>query len=93
MKKNLDTNDVIENLVSATLSESASFRQRHVFRENLRNLVRLAQAEKIVEIKENVQRLSGNLNAHSARRHAKAILLAQRLPGFLQGSQQHFEFK
>ena len=93
MKRNLDTDDVIENLVNAILSESASFRQRHVYRENLRNLVRLAKVEKVVEIKENVRRLSGNLNAHSARRRAKAILLAQRLPGFLQGPQQQFEFK
>ncbi|HYC41432.1 MAG TPA: hypothetical protein VEB70_00420 [Noviherbaspirillum sp.] len=93
MKKKLDTDDVIENLITATLSEDATARQRHFFRESLRNLVRLAKAEKVVEIKTNVRRLTGALEGHSARRRAKAVLLAQRLPGLLDQGQQQFEFK
>lgn len=93
MKKKLDTDDVIENLVTATVGEDAPARQRHLFRENLRSLVRLAKAEQVMEIKANVRRLTGVLDAHSARRRAKAVLLAQRLPGLLDHGQQQFEFK
>jgi hypothetical protein len=93
MKKKLDTDDVIENLITATLSEDATSRQRHMFRESLRSLVRLAKAEQVVEIKTNVRRLTGALEAVSARRRAKAVLLAQRLPGILDHGQQQFEFK
>ena len=93
MKKKLDTDDVIENLINAMLGEEASARQRHLFRESLYNLVRLAKAEQVVEIKANVRRLTGALEAHAARRRAKAVLLAQRLPGLLDQGQQQFEFK
>jgi DNA-binding transcriptional regulator LsrR (DeoR family) len=93
MKKKLDTDDVIENLITATLGEEATARQLHIFRENLHSLVRLAKAEQVVEIKANVRRLAGVLEAHSARRRTKALLMAQRLPGILDQAQQQFEFK
>lgn len=92
MKKKLDSDIIIDNLVAAVL-ESAGTRERHLFRENLRNLVRLAKAEQVAEIKMNVRRLAGAMEAHSARRRAKAVLLAQRLPGILDQAQQQFEFK
>lgn len=92
MKVNLDTEHVIEALISATVGEETTARQRHIYRENLRSLVRLAKAEQIVEIKANVKKLAGALETHSARRRAKAILLAQRLPSILEGAQQQFEF-
>lgn len=93
MKKKLDTEDVIENLITATLGEDATARQRFMFRESLRGLVRLAKAEQIVEIKANVRQLTGALESHSARRRAKAMMIAQRLPGLLDHGQQQFEFK
>jgi hypothetical protein len=93
MKNRVDTDAVIESLLLATLSEDASSREKHVLRENLRSLVRLAKAEQVVEIKNNVRRLAGALEAHSARRRAKAVLFAQRLPGILEQAQQQFEFK
>jgi hypothetical protein len=93
MKKMLDTDSVIESLIAATLGDDATSRQRHIFRENLRGLVRLAKAEQVVEIKANVRRLAGALETHSARRRAKAVLMAQRLPGLLDQAQQQFEFK
>lgn len=93
MKKKLDTDDVIENLITAILDKDATSRQRHLFRESLRSLVRLAKSEQVVEIKTNVRRLTGALEVHSARRRAKAVLLAQRLPGLLDQGQQQFEFK
>lgn len=92
MQKNLDTDQVIEALIAATVGEEITARQKHIYRENLRSLVRLAKAEQIVEIKANVKKLAGALEMHSARRRAKAILLAQRLPGILQAAQQQFEF-
>jgi DNA-binding transcriptional regulator LsrR (DeoR family) len=92
MKKQLDTDQVIEALISATITDDVTARQRHIYRENLRSLVRLAKAEQIVEIKANVKKLAGALETHSARRRAKAILLAQRLPSILEGAQQKFEF-
>lgn len=91
MKKQLETDQVIDALV-ASLNENANARQVHIYRENLRSLVRLAKAEQIVDIKENVKKLTGAVEAHRARRRAKAVLLAQRLPGILTGAQQQFEF-
>ena len=89
----LDTDDVIENLITATMGEDVTARERHMFRESLRGLVRLAKAEQVVEIKANVKKLAGAIEAQDARRRAKAILLAHRLPGLLEQAQQKFEFK
>ncbi len=93
MKKKLETEAVIENLITATLGDNPTSRQCHIYRENLRALVRLAKSEQVVEIKTNVQRLAGAIEAHEARRRAKAILLAQRLSGIFEQAQQQFEFK
>ena len=92
MKKQLDTDQLIEALIAATITDEVTVRQKHIYRENLRSLVRLAKAEQIVEIKANVKKLAGALETHNARRRAKAILLAQRLPSILEGAQQKFEF-
>lgn len=92
MKKRLETDQVIESLIAATLGEDATPRQQYMFRESLRNLVRLAKSEQIMDIKANVKRLTGAMDAHQARRRAKAVLLAQRLPGILASAQQQFEF-
>ena len=93
MKRKLDTDTVIENLIVTVLGEAATERQRHIYRENLRGLVRLAKAEQVVEIKANVKRMTGVLEAHSARRRAKALLLAYRLPIMPDDHQKQFEFK
>lgn len=93
MKKKLDTESVIENLIVATFGEQVTARQRHIFRENLRGLVRLAKAEQVAEIKASVKKLTGNQEALSARRRAKAVLMAQRLPSLFDQGQQQFEFK
>jgi hypothetical protein len=93
MKRKLTTDDAIENLIAASLGEDAGLRERHLYRQNLLSLVRLAKSEQIVEMKTNVQKLTGMVEAQSARRRAKAILFAQRLAGILQQTQQQFEFK
>ncbi len=93
MTKKLDTDVVIESLIVATLGEDGNLRQNHIYRENLRALVRLAKAEQVMEIKANVKKLTGAMDMHAARRRAKAVLLAQRLSGILEQTQQQLEFK
>jgi hypothetical protein len=93
MKSRLATEEIIDSLVVACLGEDTTARQQHLLRENLRNLVRLAKAEQVMEIKTSVNKLVGAIDAQEARRRAKAILLAQRLPGLLDQAQQKFEFK
>ncbi|GIZ51138.1 hypothetical protein [Noviherbaspirillum aridicola] len=93
MKKIAPSEQVIEDIVEATLGEHASAREKHVLRETLHGLVRLAKVEQVADIKANVRRLAGALETQSARRRAKAILMAQRLPGLLEQAQQAFEFK
>lgn len=92
MKKRLETDQVIENLIAAMLGENAALREKYLFRESLRNLVRLAKTEQVIDIKENVKKLTGAMDAQNARRRAKAVLLAQRLPSILASAQQKFEF-
>jgi hypothetical protein len=93
MKKQLDTDCIIEEMIAANLGPEAGFREKHLFRESLRSLVRLAKAEQVVDIKMSVRRLTGALEQHAARRRAKAVLLAQRLPDLPDNAQRKFEFK
>lgn len=93
MKKKLETDAVIESLIAAALGNHAGARERHMYRESLRGLVRLAKAEQVMEIKDSVRKLTGGIEAQAARRRAKAVLMAQQLPGLLDGAQQQFEFK
>ncbi|HEY8609411.1 MAG TPA: hypothetical protein VIM12_20035 [Noviherbaspirillum sp.] len=93
MKKSVESHQIIEELVAAMLGDHATARERHMLRESLRGLVRLAKIEQVMEIKASVQKLAGALESQSARRRAKAILIAQRLPGLLEQAQQEFEFK
>lgn len=92
MKRQHDSDQVIEDLIAAMLGPGAGAREKHMYRESLRGLVRLAKAEQVLEIKESVKRLTGALATHSARRRAKAVLLAQRLPNLLDSAQKKFEF-
>ncbi|KIF82638.1 hypothetical protein [Noviherbaspirillum autotrophicum] len=92
MKKRLETDQVIDNLIAAMLGEDATQRQQYLLRESLRSLVRLAKSEQVMDIKTNVKKLTGAMDAHNARRRAKAVLFAQRLPNILASAQQQFEF-
>lgn len=93
MKKQLQSDEIIESLVDAMLGEGTDIRQKFLYRETLRSLVRLAKSEQVIEIKTNVRRLTGALESSSARRRARAVLLAQRLPGILEQAQRQLEFK
>ena len=64
MKTTLSAQQVIEDLVKATYGDNVSARQKHLFQEALQSLVRLAQAEQMLQIRRDVdrsmQRSSGN---------------------------------
>jgi Arc/MetJ family transcription regulator len=92
MKKRITTDIVIENLVAATCRDTTSSREKHMYREALRGLVRLAKSEHMLEMKANVDRLTGANAARAARRQAKAILLAQRLGATAEAGQKQLEF-
>jgi len=83
MKKKHETDAVIETLVTVTLGDNAGARERHVYRESLRSLVRMAKAEQVMEIKDSVRKLTGGFETQTARRRAKLVL----------PTQQQFEFK
>ncbi len=48
------TASAIEDIIRATLDDSANSRQRHLLRQSLLNLVRLAQAEQRVDVQASV---------------------------------------
>lgn len=65
----------IDNLIGATLGGDAPYRDKHLFRESLRGLVRLAKAEQMLEIKTSVERLTGAIKTDVHRCPAKVNLL------------------
>lgn len=58
MRNELNTNEVINNMVDAVCGQGATSRERHMYRETLRNLVRLAKAEQMAEMRVNVEKLT-----------------------------------
>lgn len=52
------TEDAIAELISATARSGASAKEKHVLREALRALVRLAKTEQMLEIKGSVRKLT-----------------------------------
>ena len=87
MKSNTDT--VIEHLVDATLSDKAEHRSKHLLREALRGLVRLAKSEQMLEIKTSVNKLTGVLPRIEALRKGKPQDAQQEKQG---GKQNQLEF-
>lgn len=53
------TEEMIEDLVNATCGEQAGTREKRVYREALRSLVRLAKAEQMFDMKSDIQTLVG----------------------------------
>jgi len=58
MTQHKHSDDMIEDLVKVTCGEQASSRERHVYREALRSLVRLAKAEQMYEMRADVRVLT-----------------------------------
>lgn len=75
MKPNVDI--MIENLVEATFGQNASARERHLFRESLRALVRFAKAEQLVDIRTSVRKLTGAVMLNAGRRKTKVDALVR----------------
>ncbi|RJG05813.1 hypothetical protein D3870_07085 [Noviherbaspirillum cavernae] len=92
MKKKPSTEAIIDDLISASCAADASPREKHVLRESLRGLVRLAKAEQMMEMRADVDKLTGAIAARAARRRAKALLLAQRLSFTAGDMQRQLEF-
>ncbi|OGT00256.1 MAG: hypothetical protein A3K04_01410 [Gallionellales bacterium RBG_16_56_9] len=59
MKQIKHTEEMIEDLVNVSCGQHASARERHVYREALRSLVRLAKAEQMFDMKSDIQTLVG----------------------------------
>jgi hypothetical protein len=90
MKNILNSEVAIEDLVAANCGETATARQKHIYREALRGLVRLAKAEQLREMKTSVDRLTGAIAARAARRQTRALV--RRLPFAPSAGQKHLEF-
>ena len=54
-----NTNQVIEAFVAASEEYGSDARHRHLLRESLRNLVRQAKAEQLLEVRRNAARAAG----------------------------------
>lgn len=52
------TDAMIEDLVNVTCAEQASEREKHMYREVLRSLVRLAKVEQRFEMRSDLQALT-----------------------------------
>lgn len=60
MKTILGTQNLIENLVQATYGDNVPLRQKHIFKETLQALVRLAKAEQMLEMRRDVEKSVSN---------------------------------
>ena len=58
-----NSDDVIENLVDLTCGETATAKDRHVYRESLRNLVRLAKAEQKQQIRMELYQINTSIES------------------------------
>jgi len=75
---------VSENLIECALGKKAGHRQKHLLREALRSLVRLAKAEQMLEIKINAIKL---IDAPRANASQTNLLIEENdLPAYPQRS-------
>lgn len=87
MKNETCTDQVVSQLVANLLPSAASLRDKHLLRETLNSLVRLAKSEQILEMKNNIRHLTGLLAAGSTRARFRSPFMRSAL-----GNQQQFEF-
>lgn len=85
------TDEIVENLIDSMLGNADS-RQRHLFRENLRNLVRVTRAEQVAEIRENVLHLAGVANEKDGLQQASSARMEQRFVRIFDQAQKKTEF-
>jgi hypothetical protein len=60
MMTQYSTDTVIEEMVAAAYGNTVSERQKHLYREALHALVRLAKAEQMRDMRCNVRKLTGD---------------------------------
>jgi hypothetical protein len=70
------TSRTIDQLVVAIYGDSGNLREKHVFTEALRGLVRLAKAEQRMEIRRSAAKSVPVTEGRSSRAEAKMILSA-----------------
>jgi hypothetical protein len=63
----LSTDILVEDLLNATYGNSASTREKFVFRQALLGLVRLAKAEQVFEMRTTVEKLIGGKTSVASR--------------------------
>lgn len=63
MAQQKHTDEMIDDLVNVAYGDQPGGRERHVYREALRSLVRLAKAEQMYEMKVDVQTLTAPTDA------------------------------
>ena len=68
METSYTTEELIEELTAATCGATASLRDKQIFTEALRSLVRLAKAEQMLDLRTNIKTLTkvplGTLHSH-----------------------------
>ncbi|HEV7618556.1 MAG TPA: hypothetical protein VGO51_10690 [Burkholderiaceae bacterium] len=62
------TEQVITDLIDTFYERDLTVREKYVFRESLRGLVRLAKSEQMLEMKANVKKLTGVITPTVQRR-------------------------
>jgi hypothetical protein len=83
-----ETNAVIENIIEAVYGKHSGARERHIFREALLGLVRLAKSEQLRDIKFNADRLVRLSVSTPLSQHGESDSSQNYLPP----SQQQIEF-
>lgn len=83
------TDTVIAELVEAMYGNNLMTREKFLYAESLRNLVRLAKAEQLLEMKTSVRKLVGPLAFAQPRQRTKT---SQRIDSNIEHRQCQFEF-
>ena len=66
------TEQVIEEILAATCTTNTNIKEKHFYRESLRNLVRLAKAEQLLEM-----RMDAASVAYPAHHNSPSIFMAR----------------
>jgi hypothetical protein len=87
MKHKTETDKLIAMMLTATFGQALNSREKHLFRESLHSLVRLAKAEQMLEIRNNVEKLTGVISSFPQKGKKTSVSEAS-----IKISQQQFEF-
>jgi hypothetical protein len=88
MKTKIGTDKVVAEMMNASYAKGMSAREKHLFKETLHSLVRLAKSEQLMEMRMNVKRLTTPVAASGSKRGK----LDRRLEWASRQVQRQFEF-